>query len=137
MIESAAQYLIVLQDIGDAVDTVSQVNPLLGAIVILLLAGIAALAAALIYVHKLYTTAQQSKEEQILRLNEFIRTSYKETTGAMSDLIHVVDVLTRTTETVSEDVKTEIRGFMTEIRTHISTIQNLPSFMRAQFKDRE
>lgn len=127
----------VMQDIGDAVEAVSDTSPLLGAIVIMLVTAIVGLTGALIYVFKLYRTENEKKEEEIRKLNEFIRSSYKETTSAISDIIHVIDVLTSTTESVSADVKTEIREFMLEIRTHISTLQNLPSIIKSQLKNQE
>ena len=119
------------------VDTISEYDPLLGIIVLLLIIAVTSMSTVVVFLFRMYTKESSRKDKQIEDLNEFIRTSYQENTAILNDMVRVIDILTRTTEEIGEDVRGELQSFVAEMRTHISVLQNIPSMFLSKRKEDE
>lgn len=123
---AAVKTLIALQSVKEnVIDVIAEQSPLFGAIVALLIIAVTALSSVVVFLFRLYARESKKKDDTITELNLFIRTSYHENTQILNDMIRVIDILTQTTESVGDDIKSELEKFMIEMRAHISVLKNI------------
>jgi len=121
---------LLLQSLPKAPEIPAQVaaqNPVEWWIIGTLLFVVCALCLVIVYLVKTHKTELKTERDRNEELNEFIRKQYAESVGVQNT---VGEGLKSLSEGVKEN-RVFFSNFLTEMRSHVSTLLNLPAFLRA------